>query len=71
MVYMLWEKCIPSTFYKYICQKENFMSLNGLGIAYYKTKGKVNKFVMKGNSAILLILKISFNLPIGIKRTFC
>ena len=29
MVYMLWRECIPSEFYRYICQGENFKYLNG------------------------------------------
>ena len=29
MVYMLWRQCIPSEFYRYICQDENFKYLNG------------------------------------------
>ena len=29
MVYMLWRECIPSEFYRYICQDENFKYLNG------------------------------------------
>ena len=28
MVYMLWRQCIPSEFYRYICQDENFKYLN-------------------------------------------
>ena len=29
MVYMLWRECIPSEFYRYICQDENFKYLDG------------------------------------------
>ena len=29
MVYMLWRECIPSEFYRYICQEKNFLYLNG------------------------------------------
>ena len=29
MVYMLWRECIPSDFYRYICEEKNFVYLNG------------------------------------------
>ena len=29
MVYMLWRECIPSEFYRYICEEKNFVYLNG------------------------------------------
>ena len=33
MVYMLWRECIPSEFYKYICEDENFKYLNGRDVS--------------------------------------
>ena len=29
MLYMLWSECIPSDFYRYICEEKNFIYLNG------------------------------------------
>ena len=29
IVRMLWEECIDQAFYKFVCEKENFMYLNG------------------------------------------
>ena len=29
MVYMLWRECIPTDFYRYICEEKNFIYLNG------------------------------------------
>ena len=29
MVYVLWRECIPSDFYRYICNEKNFIYLNG------------------------------------------
>ena len=29
MVYMLWRECIPSEFYRYICEEKIFSYLNG------------------------------------------
>ena len=28
MVYMLWRECVPSEFYRYICEEKNFLYLN-------------------------------------------
>ena len=33
MVYMLWRECIPTEFYRYICQDENFKCLNGRDVS--------------------------------------
>ena len=27
MIYMIWKDCMPSIFYKYICQEENFFNM--------------------------------------------
>ena len=28
MIYMLWKECMPTKFYKHICQEKNFVYLN-------------------------------------------
>ena len=33
MVYMLWRKCIPSEFYRYICDGSDFIYLNGKDVS--------------------------------------
>ena len=33
MVYMLWRECIPSEFYRYICDGSNFIYLNGKDVS--------------------------------------
>ena len=34
MIYMFWDECSEQTFHKHICQKDNFMYLNGKNILY-------------------------------------
>ena len=34
MICMLWDECVDQTFYKHICQKDNFMHLNGKNVLY-------------------------------------
>ena len=41
MVYMLWKECVPIEFYRYICDKKNFVYLDGQEI----TDGKVLEIV--------------------------
>ena len=33
MVYVLWRECIPSEFYRYICEGDNFLYLNGKNVS--------------------------------------
>ena len=33
MVYMLWRECIPSSFYRYICEQNNFIYLNSKDVS--------------------------------------
>ena len=37
IIYMFWDECIEKTFYKHICENENFMYLNGKNVLYVKT----------------------------------
>ena len=34
MVYMIWRECIPVDFYRYICEENNFIYLNGRDVAH-------------------------------------
>ena len=34
MICMLWDECVDQTFDKHICQKDNFMHLNGKNVLY-------------------------------------
>ena len=44
----MWEKCIPSDLYKYICKNDNFMLLNQLELTYQKAN-KIIKIFIKEN----------------------
>ena len=37
MMYILWEDCVPASFFKFICRMENFIYLNSNKVLYEKT----------------------------------
>ena len=45
IIYMLWEKCVPSSFYQFICQTKNFMYINGLEVFHSKVTQIVTYYV--------------------------
>ena len=45
MVYMLWRECIPSEFYRYICQEKNFIYLNGRDVGQPTVLEIVGNFI--------------------------
>ena len=45
MVYMLWRECIPSKFYRYICQDKNFKYLNGRDVNQCGVREVVGNFI--------------------------
>ena len=47
IVYMFWEECIEKSFYKHICENENFMYLNGKNILYIKIAQMVLDYLNK------------------------
>ena len=44
-VNMMWEKCMPKSFYRFICLKENFILLNQLNVTYQKANKIVNYYI--------------------------
>ena len=45
MIYMLWKKCIPADFYKFICKEEHFLYLNRKNALHLKIANIVRKFI--------------------------
>ena len=45
MVYMIWRECIPVDFYRYICEENNFIYLNGRDAAHPGVLEIVGKFI--------------------------
>ena len=45
MIYLIWKECMPSEFFKYICEEENFMYLNGKTVVYSKVADMISKFI--------------------------
>ena len=48
MVNMLWEECIPPEFFKYICEEQNFMYLNGRDVNHPRMLEIVGNFIDQG-----------------------
>ena len=54
---MLWDECIEKTFYKQICENENFIYLNGKNVLYSKTAQIVLDSLNKDASNIARLRK--------------
>ena len=50
---MLWDECIEKTFYKHICENDNFIYLNGKNVLYSKTAQIVLDYLNKDASNIV------------------
>ena len=57
MVYMLWRECIPSEFYRYICDEKNFIYLNGRDVGQPRVLKIVRGFTDQGKQNLRLIQK--------------
>ena len=53
IIYMLWDECIEKTFYKHICENDNFIYLNGKNVLYSKTAQIVLHYLNKDASNIV------------------
>ena len=47
ITYMFWEECSEKSFYKHICENDNFMCLNGKNVLYIKTAQIVLDYLNK------------------------
>ena len=45
---MLWRECIPSEFYRYICEEKNFIYLNGRDVGQPGVLEIVGGFIDQG-----------------------
>ena len=57
IIYMLWEECIAKTFYKHICENDNFIYLNVKNVLYSKTAQIVLDYLNKDASNIVQLRK--------------
>ena len=55
MIYMLWTECIPPAFYRFICQEDNFLYLNGRDVSQPGVFEIVGKFVDQGKNNLRLL----------------
>ena len=57
MVYMLWREYIPSEFYRYICEDENFKYLNGRDVSQPGVLEIVYSFIDQGKENLRMLQK--------------
>ena len=55
MVYMLWRECIPSEFYRYICEEKNFLYLNGRDVGQPTVLEVVSDFIDQGKQNLWML----------------
>lgn len=48
MICLIWKECMPNEFFKYICEEESFMYLNGKTVIYSKLADTISKFIETG-----------------------
>ena len=54
---MLWDECIEKTFYKHICENDNFIYFSGKNVLYSKTAQIVLDCLKKNASNIVRLRK--------------
>ena len=55
IIYMLWDQCIERTFYKHLCENDNFIYLNGKNVLYSKTAQIVLDYLKKDPQNVVLL----------------
>ena len=55
MVYMLWRECIPSDFYRYICEEKNFIYLNGRDVGQPGVLEIIGNFIDQGKRNLRML----------------
>ena len=55
MVSMLWRECIPSEFYRYLCEEKNFIYLNGRDVGQSGVLEIVGGFIDGGKQNLRLL----------------
>ena len=57
IIYMLWDECIKKSFYKHICENDDFVYLNGKNVLYSKTAQIVLDYLSKDTSNTVRLRK--------------
>ena len=55
MVYKLWRECIPSKFYRHICEEKNFIYLNGQDVGHPGVLQIVGGFINQGKENVRML----------------
>ena len=59
MIYMLWRECIPPKFYRYICEGNNFIYLNGKDVGQPGVLEIVGNFIDQSKDNLCMLQEIS------------
>ena len=57
IVYMFCEECVDQVFYRHICEKENFLYLNGKNVLYPKSAEIVWNYIEKNQNELSEVKK--------------
>ena len=55
IVYILWRECVPSEFYRYICEEKNFLYLNGRDVCQPTVLEIVGGFIDQGKQNLRML----------------
>ena len=55
MVFMLWRECIPSEFYRYVCERNNFIYINGKDVSQPGMLEIVSNFIDKSKQNLHML----------------
>ena len=53
IIYMFWEDCVEESFYRHVCERENFLYLNGKNVLYPRSAEIVWSYVEKEEGNIV------------------
>ena len=53
IIYMFWEECVEKKIYHHICERENFLYLNGKNVVYPRSAEIVMKYIEQDSSNIV------------------
>ena len=55
MLYMLWRECVPSEFYRYICDEKKFIYLSGRDVGQPQVLEIVGRFIDQGKQNLRML----------------
>ena len=53
IIYIFWEECVEKTFYRHICERDNFLYLNGENVLYPRLAEVIMDYVNEDPASII------------------